>query len=88
MVVHQAETCSEKVKIYTTDCQGWAVTITERQLAILQMLADGKDGPGICDSVHISASTLKKQLTVIVQKFGAEGRTHAVAKALRAGLIQ
>lgn len=77
-----------KVKVYTTDSQGWAVTVTERQVALLQALADGKNGSCICDSLHISASTLKKQLTIVYEKLGAEDRTHAVAQAFRAGLIE
>ncbi len=77
-----------RVKIYTTDCQGWAVTITERQLSILQMLANGESSASICDDIPISPTTLKKELKIIFQKFAAEDRLHAVAKAFRAGLIR
>ena len=77
-----------KVKVYTTDCRGWAVTITERQLTILRLLANGQDGVGVRDSLHFGNSTFKAELTTVLQKLAAENRTHVVAKALRAGLIE
>lgn len=78
-----------RVKVYITDDgTGWSITVTERQVAILQMLADGANSKAISDSLRISINTFKKDLTTVFQKLAAQDRTHAVAKAIRAGLIR
>ena len=76
-----------KVKVYVI-ADGWAITVTERQVGILQMLSEGHEGVAIREEFRMSETTFKRQLMQICQKLGASNRTHAVALALRAELIR
>jgi DNA-binding NarL/FixJ family response regulator len=62
--------------------------LTPRESAVLAKLAEGLGNKAIADQLHISAHTAKFHVAQIIAKLDATSRAHAVAKALRAGLIQ
>ena len=61
--------------------------LTRRQREILQLLADGGSTVGAARELGLSEETVKTHTKNILARLGARNRTHAVAIALRACLI-
>ena len=61
--------------------------LTSRELALLQMLAEGLPNKDIAKALGISAHTVKFHLSSIFGKLGATTRTEAVAIGIRRGLV-
>jgi DNA-binding NarL/FixJ family response regulator len=64
-----------------------ASRLTGRQVAVLRLIAQGRDIDAIADELGYSSSTIKKDVHLTLHRVGARNRTHAVALAIRAGLI-
>ena len=62
-----------------------ALTARERQ--VLQLLAEGASNKAIARRLGITPHTAKFHVASIAAKLGASGRTEAVAKGLRFGLV-
>lgn len=62
--------------------------LTEREAAVLQLVADGRGGGEIADTLYLSSETVKTHLRRIYSKLGVSDRAAAVAVALRAGVIK
>jgi DNA-binding NarL/FixJ family response regulator len=62
--------------------------LTERDIKVLQALADGEstENAGFIVDLH-SAQAVKNRLRIIYIKLGADNRAHAVALCFRRGLI-
>lgn len=63
------------------------VELTPREHDVLELLADGASNKEIARHLGISASTVKFHVRSVADKLGADGRTDAVAHALRRGLV-
>ena len=61
--------------------------LTERELELLYLLADGLSNKVIAEKLFISENTVKYHIKNILQKFGVQNRTEAVAMAMRQGLL-
>ena len=61
--------------------------LSRRELEVLQIAADGRQGPAIAEQLGISASTVRTHFENIYAKLGVADRGSAVATALRDGLI-
>jgi DNA-binding CsgD family transcriptional regulator len=64
-----------------------AVGLSPREAEVLQMAADGHDGPAIAERLVVSPATVKTHFVHIYAKLGVTDRASAVAFALRRGLI-
>ena len=64
-----------------------AADLTERELAVLAMLATGATNPTIARTLAYSLSTIRNDTIAIYKKLGVTGRPDAVAKALAMGLL-
>lgn len=62
--------------------------LTPREHEVLRQLAQGSSNRAIGQALAISAHTAKFHVAQIIAKLDAASRTHAVAKALRAGLVE
>lgn len=62
-------------------------TLTRRQRQILQLLADGNSTTDIAHSLHVSTETVRTHTKATLARLDARDRAHAVAIALRGGLI-
>lgn len=62
--------------------------LTRRQREILQLLADGESTAVAARELDLSAETIKTHTKYAVARLGARNRTHAVAIAMRASLIE
>ncbi len=61
--------------------------LTERELEILRLLAQGKPSEGIAEELSISANTVRTHLQNIFSKLGAHSKLEAVATANARGLL-
>jgi DNA-binding NarL/FixJ family response regulator len=61
--------------------------LTARELEVLQRLSEGLSNKEIGSKLGISESTAKFHVNAIVGKLGANGRTDAVMRAARLGLL-
>lgn len=60
--------------------------LTDRERAILELLADGKSNQEISDQLLISTGTVKNHISNILAKIGARDRTQAALFAQQAGI--
>jgi DNA-binding NarL/FixJ family response regulator len=62
--------------------------LTERELEILSLIAQGSSNREIGDSLFLSEKTIKNYITSIFQKLQTNDRTQAAVYAIQRGLIQ
>jgi two-component system, NarL family, response regulator len=62
--------------------------LTRRQRQILQLYADGQSTARVAKSLGLSTETVRTHTKAILPRLRARDRTHAVALALRSGLIE
>lgn len=61
--------------------------LTQRQRQILEILADGQSAHFAAETLGLSEETVKTHMKNMLARLGARNRAHAVAIALRRGLI-
>jgi two-component system, NarL family, response regulator LiaR len=61
--------------------------LTERELAVLALLAEGHDNAEIAGRLFISPSTVKNHISSVLAKLGVANRVQAAAYAIRHGLV-
>jgi len=61
--------------------------LTDRELRVLNLLADGLSNPQIAHVLSISRNTVKFHVSSIISKLGATSRTEAVTIGVKRGLI-
>jgi two-component system, NarL family, response regulator len=61
--------------------------LTEREVEVLRQVASGNANKIVADKLEISEETVKAHMKKILSKLGANDRTHAVAIALKRGII-
>ena len=62
--------------------------LTARELDVLRLIRDGHRNKQIADELGIAESTVNFHIKNLVDKLGANDRTHAVTIAIRRGLLQ
>ena len=62
--------------------------LTLRELDVLRLIAAGNANKKIAGQLSITEETVKSHVTNILAKLGANDRTHAVAIALKRGIIE
>lgn len=61
--------------------------LTERELSVLNLMAEGCSNPEIARRLEISRNTVKFHVSSIISKLGVASRTEAVAIGLKRGLM-
>lgn len=64
------------------------IDFTEREWAVLRLLAQGQSNSQIGSHLHISAATVKGHVGAILGKLGVATRSEAIARAWADGLVQ
>jgi two-component system, NarL family, response regulator YdfI len=64
-----------------------AEPLSERELEVLDLLAEGLSNKLIAHRLSISEHTVKTHVAAIFAKLGASSRTEAVSQAIRRGLV-
>ena len=67
--------------------QSLAEPLSDRELAVLRLLAAGRSNKEIGAELHITEGTVKNHMTNILGKLGALDRTQAALKARELGLL-
>jgi DNA-binding NarL/FixJ family response regulator len=62
--------------------------LTDRELEVLRLIRDGYRNKQIADELAIAETTVNFHIKNLVDKLGANDRTHAVTIALRRGLLE
>jgi DNA-binding NarL/FixJ family response regulator len=62
--------------------------LSDREMEVLQLLAEGQSTPEIASNMFISQKTVKNHLASIYEKIDARDRTHAVIRAVKMGIIK
>lgn len=62
--------------------------LTSRELEVLKLIRDGFRNKQIADQLAIAETTVNFHIKNLVDKLGANDRTHAVTIAIRRGLLQ
>ena len=67
---------------------GRAGPLSPREREVLERVARGQDGPMIAQDLVVSPATVRTHIGNAIRKLGAHSRAHAIAIALRRGLIE
>jgi DNA-binding NarL/FixJ family response regulator len=73
-----------KRAIHTEDGQA---ALTEREIQVLRLVAQGSSNPEIAEKLCISINTVKTHLSSILHKLQLENRTQAATYAVQSGLL-
>jgi two-component system, NarL family, nitrate/nitrite response regulator NarL len=65
-----------------------AARLSERELSILQLIADGNTARTIAERLHVAVPTVKTHIQNLYSKLGVSDRGAAVAEAMRRGLVE
>jgi two-component system, NarL family, response regulator len=60
---------------------------SQRELEVLELISEGFSNKQIANKLGLSAETVKSHVRALLKKLRANSRTHAVAIALREGLL-
>jgi len=71
----------------TTAAQPLVEPLSEREIEVLQLIADGLSNAEIADKLVIAVGTVKRHINNIYGKLGVQSRTQAVARARELGLL-
>jgi DNA-binding NarL/FixJ family response regulator len=63
-----------------------ALGLSERERAVLALMAAGATNPEIAEALHLSKHTVKEHTSSVYRKLGVRNRTEAVQRAERLGL--
>jgi len=66
---------------------GLVEPLSERELEVLRLVADGLTNQDIADRLFIAVSTVKSHTNSIYGKLGVRNRTQAIALARESGLL-
>ena len=61
--------------------------LSKRQMQVLALVAEGATGNEIAIQLSLSAKTISSYVKVIRARLGARSRAHAVALAMRKGIL-
>ena len=62
-------------------------SLTERELAILRLIVDGRSNKEIATTLNLSGGLVKLHVSLILEKLGAPDRTRAATLAIARGII-
>jgi|SRR5580704_1565485 DNA-binding NarL/FixJ family response regulator len=88
-VVPDSEYCDPEAATRTRqeERQWGPWSLTQRELEVLQLLAEGATNGEISQRLYISPKTTKNHLAAIFQKLDVTNRTHALVRAVVMGLV-
>lgn len=68
--------------------RGATTVLTEREIQVITMMADGLSVPDIAARLHLARSTVKTHVQSLYEKLGVSDRGAAVAEAMRRRLLE
>jgi len=64
-----------------------ALGLSDRERAVLELMASGSTNPEIGEALHLSKHTVKEHTSAVFRKLEVRNRTEAVQRAQRLGLL-
>jgi DNA-binding NarL/FixJ family response regulator len=64
-----------------------AAKLSEREVQVLRLLADGLDNAQIASELHVSPATVKRHVSAILTKLGVTNRVQAAIQGVQLGLV-
>ena len=61
--------------------------LSEREIEVLKLIANGKDNAMIAGELHISPKTVKNHISNILMKLQIDNRIQAAVYAVRSGIV-
>ncbi|HEY6069079.1 MAG TPA: response regulator transcription factor, partial [Gaiellaceae bacterium] len=61
--------------------------LSEREIEVLKLIANGKDNSMIAAELHISPKTVKNHISNILMKLQIDNRIQAAVYAVRSGIV-
>ena len=77
----------ERARGWSGHPKGEREPLSDRELEVLRLLAQGLDNGDIAERLFISPTTVKRHVSTIFSKLGVGNRVQAAIEAVRAGLI-
>lgn len=87
LAVHVHDQVSRITGLATAESNAQHESITDRELAVLGLVAKGNDNPAIATLLGITPRTVIFHLSNAMDKLGAKNRAEAAAKAVELGLV-
>ncbi len=69
------------------DAESIRSELSDREIQVLKLIANGKDNGQIAADLHISPKTVKNHISNILMKLQIENRIQAAVYAVRSGLV-
>jgi DNA-binding CsgD family transcriptional regulator len=63
-------------------------SLTQRQILVLELIADGKTNERIAKILNYSVATIKNDISMIFRFFNVDDRNQAVSEAINRGILQ
>lgn len=88
MTRQTASRLMKKINVFTNSPAEPAPGLTQRELQVLEWVAEGLSNKAIAQALSISENTVKYHLRNVLQKLGVQNRTQAVSRAISSGLLK
>jgi DNA-binding NarL/FixJ family response regulator len=87
-VVHPAPSPAEGAPVSVTAAPPWVHRLSNREVEVLQCIADGLSTTEIAQTLFISTATVKSHIARLIMKVEVRDRLQLVIEAYRSGFIQ
>ncbi|MFV9510498.1 response regulator [Tepidibacillus sp. LV47] len=77
----------EHEPVFVNKAPDWRQILTQREMEVLQLLAEGNSNRQIGEKLFISEKTVKNHVSNILQKMDVQDRTQAVITAIKNGWV-
>jgi DNA-binding NarL/FixJ family response regulator len=77
----------ERIGVLERTNQALETGLTDEEIRVLRMIADGSTTREIAERIFLSEITVKRRVSEILEKLGARHRAQAVSEAMRRGLL-
>jgi DNA-binding NarL/FixJ family response regulator len=87
---HIAVKVLQRIRATGTNAQGAAnirAELSDREIEVLKLIANGKDNAQIAGELHISPKTVKNHISNILMKLQIDNRIQAAVYAVRSGIV-
>jgi len=85
---HDAPPMPASVQTFQKPLQPLLDPLSERELEVLSLMADGASNAGIAEQLKLAISTVKRHVSNVFSKLSVTSRTQAVARARELELLQ
>jgi NarL family two-component system response regulator LiaR len=69
------------------DAETIRAELSDREIEVLKLIANGKDNAQIAGDLHISPKTVKNHISNILMKLQIDNRIQAAVYAVRSGIV-